>query len=231
MGFGLLFVPILGGYLFIRKCHWQRFTGSREGGYHLLFRSAISGACLLFVAWLLALLEPSLQGCWLVRNWPDIRPFPYAWTLGSTLAFGPLAASIVNLFYDEKKAAIKAMYAGNDFMERLLFEVAYYEDYLAEVTLCSGKVYAGWVLGTAAIRDRKYVEIMPVASGYRSPQTLEIHFTTNYAEVLDFEKIEWNDYRVVIPISEIRTARPFNMIVYEQFQRHEHGRSGSTQRG
>lgn len=150
--------------------------------------------------------------------------------MGSTLALGPLAASLVNRFYDEEKAAIKAMVAGNDSMERLLFEAAYYEDYLAEVTLCNGKVYAGWVLGAAAIRDRKYVEIIPVASGYRSPQTLKIHFTTNYAEVLEFEKIQWNDFRVVIPISEIRTARPFNMDVYDQFQRHENARSGGTQR-
>ena len=54
---------------------------------------------------------------------------------------GPLAASVVNLLYDEKKAAISAMFAGNDSMEHLLFEAAYYEDQLAEVTLCSGKVY------------------------------------------------------------------------------------------
>jgi len=218
VGFGLLFIPILGGYLFIRRCHWQRFTGSREGGYHLLFRSAIAGACLLLLAWLLTLLEPFLQKCWLVRTWSDIRPFPYAGTLGLTLAFGPVTAWLVNLFYGQDKAAIKGMVKGNDSMEQLLFESAYYDDYLVEITLCSGKVYAGIVLGSAAIRDRKYVEIMPFASGYRATKTLKIHFTTNYPDVLDFQKIEWRDYRVVIPISEIRTARPFKMDVYDQFK-------------
>ena len=44
-------------------------------------------------------------------------------------------------------------------------------------------------------------------------------------------KTEGNDYRVVIPISEIRTARPFDMAVYDQFQRHEKTRSGGKQRG
>ena len=126
---------------------------------------------------------------------------------------------MVNLFCGKTDAAIRAMIDGNDFMEQLLFEVAYFDDRLVEITLCNGKVYAGWVLGATAIRDRKYVEIMPVASGYRSPRTLRIHFTTNYAAVIDFEKIESNDYRVVIPISEIRTARPFKMDVYDQFQR------------
>ena len=219
MGFGLLFIPILGGYLFIRGCYWQRFTGSREGGYHLLFRSAIAGAWLLLLAWLLALLEPRLTDGWLIRAWGDIRPFPYAGTLGLTLALGPTAAWLVNLFYDRDKAAIKAMVTDNDSMEQLLFESAYYDDYLVELTLCSGKVYAGIVLGAAAIRDRKYIEIMPFASGYRSTKTLKIHFTTNYAHVLDFEKIEGRDYRVVIPIAEIRTARPFKMDVYNKFQK------------
>ena len=219
MGFGLLFIPILGGYLFIRTCHWQRFTGSRASGYHLLFRSAIAGAFLLLIAWILTLFEPYVQDWWPVRIWPSVRPFPYAWTLASTLAIGLVAARVVNLFYDEDSAAFNAVWAGNDAMERLLFEAAIYDGWLVEVTLCNGKVYAGWVLGATAVRDRKYVEIMPVASGYRSPQTLRIHFTTNYAEVIDFEEIEWNDYRVVIPMSEIRTARPFKLEVYEKFQR------------
>lgn len=218
MGFGLLFIPILGGYLFIRRCHWTRFTGSRQGGYHLLFRSAIAGACLLLLAWLLALLEPQLQGGWLIRAWPDIQPFPYAWTLGSSLALGPVAAWLVNLFYDEQMASIDALLAGDDSMERLFFEAALFDDKLVEITLVSGKVYAGWVLGSTAIRDRKYVEIMPIASGYRSDETLMVRFTTNYANVLKLDEVDWDDHRVVIPIPEIRTARPFDMDVYKRFQ-------------
>ncbi len=200
MGFGLLFIPILGGYLFIRQCHWTRFTGSRQGGYHLLFRSAVAGACLLFLAWALALLEPQLQDGWLIRAWPEIQPFPYAWTLGSSLALGPVAAWLVNLFYDEGMASIDAVFAGNDSMERLLFETAYFddEDSLVEVTLASGKVYAGWVLGSTAIRDRKYVEIMPLASGYRSNDTQMVRFTTNYASR------PWKKWSASAPI--VRTA-------------------------
>ena len=167
----------------------------------------------------MALLEPQLQDGWLIRAWPDIQPFPYAWTLGSSLALGPVAAWLVNLFYDEEMASINALLAGNDSMERLLFEAALFDDKLVEVTLVSGKVYAGWVLGSTAIRDRKYVEVMPIASGYRSDETLMVRFTTNYAQVLELDEIDWDDHRVVIPISEIRTARPFDMDIYKRFQR------------
>ena len=219
MGFGLLFIPILGGYLFIRQCHWTRFTGSRQGGYHLLFRSAVAGACLLFLAWALTLLEPQLQNRWPIRAWPDIQPFPYAGTLGFSLVLGPVIAWLVNLFYDKDKASFDALFSGNDSMEQLLFEAAIYEDKLVEITLMNGKVYAGWVLGSTAIRDRKYVEVMPIWSGHRSSETLMVRFTTNYALVLNLDEIDWDDFRVVIPISEIRTARPFDMDVYKRFQR------------
>ena len=71
----------------------------------------------------------------------------------------------------------------NDSLERLLFHVALYEDLMVEMTLSSGKVYVGWVLGGTAIRDRKYVEIMPVVSGYREKETRKVWFTTKYANV------------------------------------------------
>ena len=31
MGFGVLFISLLGSYLFIQRCHFSRLTGSREG--------------------------------------------------------------------------------------------------------------------------------------------------------------------------------------------------------
>ena len=77
------------------------------------------------------------------------------------------------------------MFAKHDAMEQLLYQVVLFDDLTVEVTLVNGKVYAGWILGATGIRDRKYVEVMPVASGYRSKDTHEIHFTTSYADVLD----------------------------------------------
>lgn len=50
MGFGLLFVPLMGGYLFLTSCNSTRFLVRRQSGHHLLFRSASVGLVLLAVA-------------------------------------------------------------------------------------------------------------------------------------------------------------------------------------
>ena len=50
MGFGLLFVPLVGGYLFLTWCHRTQFLVRRQSGHHLLFQSASVGLILLAVA-------------------------------------------------------------------------------------------------------------------------------------------------------------------------------------
>ena len=215
MGFGVLFISILGGYLFIQRCHFTRLTGSRESGYHVLFRSAVPGALFLAGAWAI---ETFLLKDRLPADWYEIEPFKNTITLALPLLLGPSFALLVNCFYGQHRASTRAMLNDNDSLERLLFHVALYEDLMVEMTLSSGKVYVGWVLGGTAIRDRKYVEIMPVVSGYREKETRKVWFTTKYANVLAADSVNPADFRVVVPISEISSARPFIMDVYERFQ-------------
>ncbi len=40
MGLGLFFVPLIGGYLFLRLCNYTRFSVGRESGYHSWFVEA-----------------------------------------------------------------------------------------------------------------------------------------------------------------------------------------------
>ena len=60
-----------------------------------------------------------------------------------------------------------------------------------------------------------------MASGPKDNHKLE--FTTNYAVVLaaasDFtESATQNDFRVVLPVAEVRSARPFDFATYFEFQ-------------
>ena len=50
MGFGLLFVPLMGGYLFLASCNSTRFLVRRQSGHHLLLRSASVGLVLLAIS-------------------------------------------------------------------------------------------------------------------------------------------------------------------------------------
>ena len=86
MGFGVLFISILGGYLFIQRCHFTRLTGSRESGYHVLFRSAVPGALFLAGAWAI---ETFLLKDRLPADWYEIEPFKNTITLALPLLLGP----------------------------------------------------------------------------------------------------------------------------------------------
>ena len=87
---------------------------------------------------------------------------------------------------------------------------------LIEVTLASNKVYVGWALEAKLDKpERKFVEIFPLRSGYRNRETQELVLTTDYATTLLTHLDELGDdyedeLRVIIPVAEIRTARPFS---------------------
>ena len=87
MGFGLLFVPLVGGYLFLTRCHWTRFSVRRQSGHHLLFGSASAGLLLLAAARMLAVLaeEPLGSNVLVVEYWPTLVPFPYVGTIALAL--------------------------------------------------------------------------------------------------------------------------------------------------
>ena len=99
---------------------------------------------------------------------------------------------------------------------------AMYSDSTVELTLDSGKAYVGWILNAAVAEpERKFVEMLPLASGFRTQETHKLEFTTNYGPVLaqpfDHRAVTQHDFRVVIPVAEVRSARPFDFETYFQF--------------
>ena len=225
MGFGILFVPLVGGYLFLSRCHWTRFIARRLGGHHLLFWSAAVGMVLLACAWgAELLLGEAVEGLpYVMEQWQRVAPFPYVGTAALAFLLGPFGALLINLFHSESRGAIRTVHRAGNSLE-LLFVEAMYSDLTVELTLDSGKAYVGWILNAAVAEpDRKFVEMLPLASGYRTQETHKLEFTTNYAPVLaqphdPAEPVTQHDFRVVIPVAEIRSARPFDFVTYFQFQ-------------
>ena len=225
MGFGLLFVPLVGGYLFLSYCNLTRFTGRREGGYRLVFRSAVVGILLVVVAHLLVnavdrcVGSPWLGFDYLVALAP---PFPYVGTIAVAFVLGPASAFVFNRRYPASKGAMRAVQRAGNSME-MLFVESMESDSVVELTLLSGKMYVGWVLNAGvADPERRFVEMLPLASGFRAKETHELRFTTNYALVLDrteadTEPARREDFRVVVPVTEIRSARPFDFDTYLEF--------------
>ena len=113
---------------------------------------------------------------------------------------------------------------------------AFRRNRMIELSLKNRKSYVGLVLWSSITkRGRSDVTLLPIASGYRSEDTLELHLTTNYAPLIkklidkDAEGIDdlLRDYSVVLPRSEVCSARLFDPAVYRRFQQSRRGSQGA----
>ena len=99
---------------------------------------------------------------------------------------------------------------------------------LVEISLRSGKSYIGFALESGITRQGESdIALIPTASGYRDKDSQELKITTEYARVIQesleeqsqAQSLTYRDFQIIIPISEIVSARVFYLEVYERFQR------------
>ena len=119
-----------------------------------------------------------------------------------------------------------------DLIELLISE-SIEQQKLVEFSLRSGKSYIGFALESGITRQGESdIALIPTASGYRDKDSQELKITTEYARVIQ-ESLEeqskspsltYRDFQIIIPISEIVSARVFYLEVYERFQTEPGGR-------
>ncbi len=225
MNLGSLLIPILGGYWFLTHLYLTRFGALRDSGYHLFFRSAFTGLALAFVAHIIILgLEhyfPRIEDLWKLHV-----PSSYYGTAILSIALGFLLPFAINPFCSREKAAQRVARNSGDLIELMIAE-SLEREMLVELSLKSGKSYIGFALKSEmAQRSESDIALIPIASGYRNKDTQELEITTNYAPVIQ-ECLEDGskasdlineDFRVVIPRSEIVSARLFLPEAYQRFQ-------------
>lgn len=242
MGLGLFLIPTIGGYWFLTQFNYTRYRVFRDSGYHTLFSSAFVGALLFGVAHLIILL---LNHCCppLDALWESYFPAAYSDTVALSVALGVALPPIVNqlhrlpfrqghltqlplvgiFFYDAAGAAYHTARENNDFIELLIAD-SIADQKLVELSLKSGKSYIGlglvYCIGPSEQAD---VIIVPMASGYRDQETKSLTITTHYAAVIEQSlagksDLSEEDFRIVIPMSEIVSARLFFPEAYELFQ-------------
>jgi hypothetical protein len=230
MGLGWLLVPAIGGYWFLTHWHYTRYHAVRESGYHILFRSGLTGVFLFALARAITLLLDNFLPQ-VDRLWTTYFPDPYSDAAILSVILGFILPWLVNRFCDEKRIAQKVAGDSGDFVELLIAD-SIENQQLVELSLRSGKVYIGLALRSGIGRGSDPdVEIVPLASGYRNKDTQELKIATYYASVIE-ESIDNSlgymsdeDFRVVIPVAEIVSARLFFPEAYELFQ---DGRSDRT---
>jgi hypothetical protein len=185
----------------------------------LIFHAAAAGLIFLVIAFLITAFVAWQRPDWALF-WGNIVPFPYAGTsllacaLGLTL-WWPLNAMP---FFRAEMEAQRAIEQSNDHLEILLARAAN-ETKPISVTLKSRKVYVGLITRTHdPMYDRKYIQMLPIKSGFRDPQTLALILTIDYAAA--YAKIIQEDataithgirdFEIVIPVSEIQSVNLFD---------------------
>ena len=217
MPLGIIFIPALGGYFLLRFLNYTRYGIARDSGYHVLLKSAVVGAVLFALAHGAIL---AIDG-----NFPEISTqwesyFDYQYS--GTVTLGVLLEIVIlivgNLIYSKDEAARDTAIRDGDLVELLIRE-SMQPPMLIQISLRSGKSYIGLAVesGIAKSGDSD-ISMLPIASGYRNKETQELAITTNYAPVIENSELDYIDFQVVIPKSEIVSARLFDPEIYQRFQ-------------
>ena len=149
--------------------------------------------------------------------------------LGLVLAV--LLPFVFNAFYDDHKGAERAAVEAGDHIE-LLIQESIDDQVPVEVTLRNRKIYIGLGLeigiGTSSESD---IALIPMYSGYRDEGTLNLNIETDYLSAIwefveydegsssDEDTDSWSseEFRVVIPVTEVVSARLFDEELYDEF--------------
>ncbi len=166
---------------------------------------------------------PSSGRCWTrpaSTRPPSRRPFSSEVVLSLFLGF--LLPYVINLFYGSRRGSRKVARDGGDHIELLIAE-SIEEQKLIEITLRSRKSYVGFALESGVgMSGEADISLIPTMSGFRDKDTQDLEIVINYSQIIfeyirESSDLSYEDFRIVIPISEIVSARLFIPAVYECF--------------
>ena len=215
MDFGLLLLPSIGGYWFLTHFNNTQFNTRRESGHHLLFKSVIVGGLLYGVSLIIALFV-NARCPWGKVLWESHIPGSFPIEVVLSIVLGFLLPLILNRLYGREQGARKAAFNHGDRIELLFADAVSHLD-MVEVSLRNRKSYIGFPMdtGLGVITGEPEIALLPFFSGYRANDTLELRITIDYRPVLD--EYREHNFKVVVPKSEVVTARLFNYQIFERF--------------
>jgi len=239
----LIALPVVGGFLAATRLYRSRFRIARDRGYRFYFR--VGYYALILVGGAVALVQlvwggAALYGAWSIGplSEPLLREVlaeifhrihAGKWPL-AVLAFGlgSLAHRFLNLRPGAKEKHIASAIFDQDF--ELMVEKSLAEEKPMMITLKTGQVYVGWaVRGPNPEQERRWLRILPLASGYRDEQR-HVRLQVNYAPILkDIQindrhfkrkigrRVRAMDFEVVLSIDDISGMHLFDIEVYRIF--------------
>ena len=120
-------------------------------------------------------------------------------------------------FLTKQEANYKSIMRHGNHLLRLLHSASAQEKPVS-VTLDNNKVYIGLVAGAPNLEPHDaHLSVTPFFSGYRVRDTLDLRLNVDYLKVYEEHDLHPEDFRVVVPISNIRMASLFDHSVYPAF--------------
>ncbi len=218
----VLLLPLLAGYWFLHTFQYTKFRSQRLDGYRLLVESAAAGVVFAAVAWVgvkILALNPCVIG-----TWRSVAPnVPFLGTAVLAALLGSITPYVLNWSLNKtrlqtaEQAQYKAISRHGNHLLRLLHSATWLEKAVM-VTLDTNKVYIGMVDSAPNMEPTDtFVGMIPFFSGYRHSETRTLSLTVDYLSVYEREGLEPEDFRVVFPISSIRSASFFDQSIYPAF--------------
>ena len=215
-----LLVPALAGFVLLFGTHLSRYWLNRQGGYKLLFATALAGGILLALARGIVVVVGKEH---IPPGWYDYAPFDMSETVGLSVLLAVAGATLINCVCWKSFAARLASQNGGDLIECLL-EKCLVRNALVELTMGNGKVYVGFPRESGlTITGESDIAMVPLASGYRDEKNKTITITTHYASALHQlvytkEKLSFDDFQVILPLKEVASARHFDPEAHSHLQ-------------
>lgn len=227
MPWNLLLLPLLGGYYFCTRCYLAKYKYRRSDGNRLLLAAALHGLVFLLVASIIVFVASAIFRSWpteVASWWQQHVPFPHFGKAFLALAAAVSFTHLANLFVDEAGQKLKVVTEEGDVLENIL-QVAFGQTKPLLISLKTGKVYVCMTLdGFQPSLDRKYLSVLPLWSGFRTKETQEVRFTTDYTKVyleLLPDQLEiLDDFELAIPSDQIAAITFFDRTLYQDHFQH-----------
>ena len=231
MGFGVIFLSLLGGYFFCKYFTYTKYFVNQDTGYNLFFTSITYGIIFSVVS---CGIVDRLDGIGVNLSSDRVILFTekevavIVLSIALGIVIGKLFNQIGNLF--EINLEKKAIRNFGNWLDQLILE-SMERAIMIEVTLDNGKVYIGKVIELDFLRfDRQFIQIALVYSGYRNNQQ-DIELVLDYrsyhrtmilrraAGVKGLPRgISEKDFVVTVSVSSLSSARLFDHDVYHKFK-------------
>jgi hypothetical protein len=247
MGISLVVIVLISGYLFSYLHLASHYKLTRTEGWHSYFYVAARGLAFAIVSIIIYTIVDyyDLAAKFIQYFGWEFKDFnklaldlenlkQEAWAVITVLlaAFFGLINRIYYKCCPQKKAKKIQKIVSENHLEKFIVEASYAQSPIA-LSLSSRKVYVGFCLGDELINSKiEHIAIIPILSGYRDKDSLSIEITNNYKTHYIEEGIEQGqdqhrklnkeDFRVIVPTSEIETFSFFDIGTYVKFKKKEH---------